>query len=106
MINQFSLSADHDSVNTVAEIKEFMWLDNKPLNYNPLTAPNSQDLPDVYKLTFGCNVLSKETMIKNKHVVGENPSFYIVDEVEAVDIDTPLDFKIAQTILNQNNGFI
>lgn len=106
MINQFSLSADHDSVNTVAEVKEFMWLDNKPLNYNPLTAPNSQDLPDVYKLTFGCNVLSKETMIKNKHVVGENPSFYIVDEVEAVDIDTPLDFKIAQTILNQDNGFI
>ena len=45
-------------------------------------------------------------MIKNKHVVGENPSFYIVDEVEAVDIDTPLDFKIAQTILNQDYGFI
>ena len=106
MINQFSLSADHDSVNTVAEVKEFMWLDNKPLNYNPLNAPNSQDLPDVYKLTFGCNVLSKETMIKNKHVVGENPSFYIVDEIEAVDIDTPLDFKVAQTILNQDNGFI
>lgn len=106
MINQFSLTSEHDSVNTVADVKEFMWLDNKPLNYNPSTAPNSQDLPDVLKLTFGCNVLSKLTMLENKHVVGKNPSFYTVDEIEAVDIDTPLDFKLAQLILNQDNGYI
>ena len=98
MINQFNLYQDHDSLNTVNDVKEFLWLNGKPLNYNPKRAPNSQELPNIYKLTFGCNVLLKNTMLNCKNVIGQKPKFYLVDEIEAVDIDTKLDFEFAQIL--------
>lgn len=96
IINQYYLTKDHDSINTVANVKEFLWLNNSPLNYIPKDAPNSQDLPNVQRLTFGCNIISKSNMIKNRNIIGENPSFFVVEEIEAIDIDTILDFEISQ----------
>lgn len=98
-INRFTnLSDDYDSMVTAAYIKHHMWLDNKPINYNPQESPNTQDLPDIMGLTYGINILSKENLIKHKNVVGNNPSFYIVEGEESIDIDTPLDFDFAEYI--------
>jgi len=102
IINQYSIS-NHDSINTVAIVKEFLWLNKKPINYKVSLAPNSQDLPDIQKLTFGCNIIAKDRMLSEKNIVGTNPSFYTVDEIEAIDIDTPLDFEIAQYIYKRQN---
>jgi CMP-N-acetylneuraminic acid synthetase len=98
-INRFTnLSDDYDSMVTAAYIKHHMWLDNKPLNYNPQESPNTQDLPDIIGLTYGINILSKENLIKHKNVVGNNPAFYVVEGEESIDIDTPLDFDFAEYI--------
>jgi N-acylneuraminate cytidylyltransferase len=96
IINQFSLTTDHDSINTVTHVKDFLWLNNSPLNYKTESAPNSQDLPDIQKLTFGVNIIRKHDMIQNKNIVGKHPSFYVVDDIESIDIDTMLDFEFAQ----------
>ncbi len=96
LINNFISSPIHDSANTVSLVKEYLWLDNKPLNYNINQTQNSQDLPDVMKLTFGISILTRDTMLKRKNVVGSNPLFHVVSDEESVDIDTPLDFKMAQ----------
>ena len=92
------MSKGYDSINTVTEVKEFLWKDGKALNYNPAKAPNSQDLPDIVKLTFGVNMISKEEMLKRSNVVGKKPLFYNVDEVEAIDIDTRTDFDFAKFV--------
>jgi|TARA_R110002153_G_scaffold263876_1_gene425437 CMP-N-acetylneuraminic acid synthetase len=102
LINRFILSS-HDSANTVALVKEYLWLNNKPLNYNINKVQNSQDLPDVMKLTFGISILSRDTMLKRKNVVGDNPMFYIVSDEESIDIDTPLDFEFAKHIYKIRN---
>ena len=96
-INRFMLS-ENDSCNAVGSVKEYLWLDNKPLNYKIINnnVPNSQDLPDVMKLTFGFNILSKDLMIERSNVVGYNPLFYVVDDIEETDIDTQLDFDFAK----------
>jgi len=96
-INRFMIS-ENDSCNAVGSVKEYLWLDNKPLNYKIINnnVPNSQDLPDVMKLTFGFNILSKELMIERSNVVGYNPLFYVVDDIEETDIDTQLDFDFAK----------
>lgn len=86
----------YDCVSTVSSVKEFMWLDGKAINYDPLNAPNSQDLPDVVALNFGTTVVSKENLIKNHNIIGKNPDFVITSDIEAIDIDTPLDFYIAE----------
>ena len=95
LINRFILSS-HDSANTVSLVKEYLWLDNKPLNYDISKVQNSQDLPDVMKLTFGISIISRDTMLQRKNVVGKDPMFYIVSDKESIDIDTPLDFEFAK----------
>ena len=95
LINRFMLSSN-DSANTVSLVKEYLWLENKPLNYDINKVQNSQDLPDVMKLTFGISILARDTMLERKNVVGNNPMFYVVSDEESIDIDTPLDFEFAQ----------
>lgn len=94
------LQSENDSCNAVGLVKEYLWLDNKPLNYTIINnnVPNSQDLPNVLKLTFGFNIISKDLMIERSNVVGYNPLFYIVDEIEETDIDTQLDFEFAKLL--------
>lgn len=87
---------DCDCVSTVSDVKEFLWLDGKPMNYDKQNAPNSQDLPDVKALNFGFTLVKRESLIKNRNIIGDNPVFVTTPDIEAVDIDTPLDFYIAE----------
>ena len=68
------------------------------MNYDPAHAPNSQDLPDVVALNFGVTVVRREGLIRNCNIIGKKPQFVVTDEIEAVDIDTPLDFYIAEQL--------
>ena len=96
-INRFNIS-ENDSCNAVGLVKEYLWSNGKPLNYTIEggRVPNSQDLPDVLKLTFGFGIIYKDTMIERENVVGKNPLFYTVDEIEETDIDTKIDFEFAK----------
>lgn len=87
-----------DCVSTVSDVKEFLWLDGKPLNYDKHNAPNSQDLPDVKALNFGFTLVRRESLIKNRNIIGDNPLFVTTTGIESIDIDTPLDFYIAEKI--------
>lgn len=87
-----------DCVSTVSSIKEFMWLDGKSVNYDPLNAPNSQNLPDIVALNFGATITSKEDLVRNRNIIGKHPQFVLTSDIEAIDIDTPLDFYIAEQI--------
>ena len=85
----------NDSLNTVTEEKNFLYLDNKALNFDPKKAPNSQELPNIVKLNFAVNILSKKLMYKKKSVIGDNPYFFKLDQIESLDIDTLFDFEFA-----------
>lgn len=97
-IRAFINRKDSDCVSTVSSIKEFMWLNGKPINYDPINAPNSQNLPDIVALNFGATVTSKEDLISNRNIIGKRPEFVQTSDIEAIDIDTPLDFTIAEQI--------
>tara|TARA_R100000008_G_scaffold86571_1_gene80221 strand:+ start:2245 stop:2898 length:654 start_codon:yes stop_codon:yes gene_type:complete len=89
---------------TVAPVKHHMWLDGKPLNYDIDKSPNSQDLPDIYKITYGVCLISKKDMVKYANVVTKKPYFYVLDEIESVDIDTEFDFMVAELIYKKINS--
>ena len=98
----FKNSKKIESLNTVQIIKSHLWKGSKPLNYNPLFAPNSQDLPDdFYYLTYGANIMLRDKVIKYKNIVGKKAKFYPVSDIEATDIDTPLDFELAKIIFKK-----
>jgi len=88
----------YDSLVSCHDIKEFLYLDGKALNYDPMNQPRSQDLPNVVALNFAISIIPKSDMIKNRNIIGMNPYFYKLNEVESLDIDTPLDFFIAEKL--------
>jgi len=93
----------YDSLVSCHDVKEFLYLDGKPINYDPAQQPRSQDLPNVIALNFAISIISKSNMINCKNIIGSNPYFYKLDEVESVDIDTPLDFFIAERLYSHIN---
>lgn len=91
-----------DSVASVQLMKDHMWLDRKPMNYEHGKVPNSQDLPDIMKITYGFCFISREKMINNGNVIGDRPEFIKLSEEEAWDIDTELDFELAEYMYKRN----
>ena len=71
-IDIYEQKTEYDSVVTTNIIKEYMWLGDKAINYDPKHHPRSQDLPDIYALNFAVNILPRELMIKNKNILGSN----------------------------------
>jgi N-acylneuraminate cytidylyltransferase len=96
----------HDSINTVRQVKEFLWCDGKPINYAIEDSPNSQNLPDVVALTFGISIVARSSMLERSNVVGYRPLFHVLDEVEAVDIDTDTDFECAECLYEKRVGAV
>ena len=84
------LAAEHDFKGSDKSMRV------RPVSYTHL--PNSQDLPNVVALNFGVTVVRKEDLIKNSNIIGKNPQFVIASDIEAIDIDTPLDFYIAEQL--------
>mgnify|MGYP001181584863 CR=1 FL=1 len=96
----------YDSFNSVTDVKEFLFLNNKPLNFNPSKSPNSQDLPDVIKLNFAINILTPSLMAKKKSLIGNTPFFFSLDAEEGYDINTNLDFEFAEYLFKKNKNQI
>ena len=94
---------EFDSFNSVSEVREFLILNEKPLNFNFNEAPNSQNLPDVIKLNFAINILSTSLMLKKKSLIGFKPYFYKIKNEEGFDINTDLDFSYAEFLFEKNN---
>ena len=90
-----------DSLATVNSVKHFLWLDNKPINYNPDKKPRSQDLPNIISLNHAISILPLEIMLRKKDILGYNPNFYLVNDIEGVDIDNDIDFEFAEFLYNK-----
>jgi len=97
----YYLNNSFDSVTSVTEVKNHLWLNGKPLNYDLDNVPNSQDLPDVVKLNYGISIVDREIMRTKNRIVGNNPGFYKLDEIESIDVDTPFDWIVAETIYKE-----
>ena len=66
-----------DSVTSTQLVKNHLWRDLQPLNYDLDRVPNSQDLPDIFKLTYGITIVDRDIMRHKKRVVGDNPGFMV-----------------------------
>jgi len=91
----------YDSINSAHLVKEFLFRDNAPINYDLKFQPRSQDLPDIYALNFAISIISKEKMISGKNVVGDKPYIFGIDEIEGMDIDNEIDFEFAEYMYNR-----
>ena len=97
---------DYDSVITVENIKEYIWSDKGPINYNPYDCPRSQDMEEYFKITFGTCLIEKNMMISKRYIVGDKPFWYKIKGQEALDIDEEIEFSFAKTLHEENNSSV
>ncbi len=94
-------NGDYDSAFCAENIKTFMWSEGKPINFDPSHFPRTQDLPDIFGETSIAYVFTKDSFIKNNRRLGEKPYIKEVGKIEAMDIDYPEDFDIANAVYKE-----
>ena len=92
-----------DSLNTVTEIKEFLFKNNKPINFKLNKTPNSQNLPEIVKLNFAINILKTKHMSSRKSLIGKKPYLYKLSEIEGLDINSEFEFSFAEFLFKKQN---
>ena len=95
------MTGNYDCAFCVESIRTFVWKDNKPLNFDPSHFPRTQDLPKMVGETSICYVFTNESFDKMGRRLGERPYFKEVGKIEAIDIDYPEDFEIANAIYKE-----
>lgn len=98
------LSGDHDSAFAVKKLQDFLWKDGKPFNYQLDNIPRTQDLPPFYEETSGFYIYRSEIITDMHRRIGNTPYLVEVGEIEAIDIDEPEDFEIADAVYNKLFG--
>lgn len=93
-------SGEYDSAFTARIIQDFLWKDNKPLNFDSNNLPRSQDLPIIYRETSGIYIFTKEVFQKYNRRIGVKPYIHHVGVKEAIDINVEEDFKLAELLYN------
>lgn len=94
-------SGKYDSAFCAESIRTFLWEDGRPINFDPSHFPRTQDLPLIYGETSIAYVFTKESFIKHNRRLGVHPFIKEVDKIEAIDIDYPEDFEIANAIYKE-----
>ena len=91
---------DFDSVFGVTKVQtRFYDKDAKPINHNPNELLRTQDLEPMFEENSNFYIFSKEAFknADNKRI-GLKPKIFEVNKLEAVDIDEPEDFKLAELL--------
>lgn len=92
------LSDKYDSAFSVTKLQEFLWKNGKPFNYDPALIPRTQDLPVMYSETSGLYIYKKDLILSQNRRIGQHPYIIEVSDIEAIDIDEPIDFEIANAV--------
>lgn len=93
-------TGNYDSAFCAIKIQDFLWAKGQPLNFDASNIPRSQDLEPIYRETSGVYVFTKNIFLKHRRRIGNNPFIKEVNYKEAVDINNPEDFELAEAMVN------
>lgn len=95
-------SCEFDSAFCASKIQDYLWQDGEPINFDATNVPRSQDLKPIYRETSGVYVFTKEAFNTCHRRIGLKPFVKEVSFKEAVDINNPEDFALAEAIVDMN----
>ena len=102
-LNTFYDNIDnYDSLVTAEYVKKFAWYNNKPINYDMKKMPNSQDLDPIIMPTYNVMICKVSELLKAKNVITSKCLLFEVNDLESIEIDTPLEFDIAEILYERN----
>ena len=96
----------YDSVFGVTKVQtRFYNKDANPLNHNPEELLRTQDLEPLYEENSNFYIFSKESFERAaKKRIGVKPQIFEVNKLEAVDIDEPEDFVLAELLYKNKDN--
>ena len=90
----------YDSLFSVTRLQTRLWDQlGRPINHNPGTLLQTQDLPPVFEENSCIYIFRRETLLTRRNRLGERPMMFEIDAIEAWDIDEELDFQITAYLL-------
>jgi len=93
-----TLSNDnYDSATLIRKEKLYTWNEKAP-NYDIENIPNSFNLNDTIIETMGLYIIKKEAALKTQRRIGNNPYLLEASPLEAIDVNYPDDFELANLI--------
>ena len=96
----FASIGQFDSLFSVTRLQtRLYWENGKPVNHNPKELLRTQDLPPLFEENSNLYLFSKHSFEKaGRKRIGLNPKMFVMDSLEALDIDTEEDFVLAETL--------
>jgi N-acylneuraminate cytidylyltransferase len=89
-----------DSLFSVTKLQTRLYDANgNPFNHNPDELLRTQDLPPLFEENSNFYIFTKASFLNNNQKrIGKTPFMFEIDKLEAVDIDEPQDFIIAEAL--------
>lgn len=91
-------SGEYDSAFCASKIQNFLWMKGEPLNFSRDNYPRTQDMEPIYAELPTPYVFTREVFEKTGGRTGLHPFICSCSAVEAIDIDNPDDFALANAI--------
>ena len=90
----------YDSLISVDEVREHLWENGDPLNYNPWAETHTlaKDLPPLYKQNGAFFIQKHRQMLENSYFFGKKPYLFVTPPRESTDINTSDDLRVARTL--------
>lgn len=100
-ITTLMMTNEYDSAIFVRKEKQYLWGGDQPL-YDINHIPNSVDLPDTTIETMGLYMVKADSdvILHGARRIGIKPMIVEIDPLEAIDINTPEDFELAELVFD------
>lgn len=97
---EYQKSGAYDSIFSVTKIQTRLYDQNgKAFNHDPKKLIRTQDLPPLFEENSNFFIFSKTSFLNSgEKRIGVNPKMFEIDKLEAIDIDDPQDFVIAEAL--------
>ncbi|MEM7588191.1 MAG: acylneuraminate cytidylyltransferase family protein [Acidobacteriota bacterium] len=92
-----------DSLFTVTRLQTRLWdAGSRPINHDPRVLLRTQDLPPVFEENSALYVFTKDSLRSRRNRIGERPYLLEIPPLEAMDIDTEWDFRLAELVYREH----
>jgi CMP-N-acetylneuraminic acid synthetase len=96
---------ENDSLFSTTRFQSRLWnQDCQPLNHKLGELLRTQDLEPWYEENSCLYLFQREVFIKTGNRIGRNPTMFVMDQLEAWDIDDESDFQIAEYLLQMKDS--
>jgi len=94
----FNYLDEYNSLFSVTMLQtRLYWKSGKPINHDSNKLLRTQDLPPLFEENSNFYIFSKKSFVgAGNHRIGLKPKMFVMDKIEAIDIDEKADFQIAE----------